>query len=149
MMGLAACGGGDEATSGAAAPAATTTSAAAPAATEAAPAADAPDDKAVCEAANKASDSLKKAMLTLMQNGAEDLPPSDMKLLLTDFAKSLNEAAGSSDSKAGAAVKLIATQSTEAAAAADPSKALDEDAATKAGKDLNAACKAAGVTTNF
>jgi hypothetical protein len=148
MIGLAACGDDTETTASTAtttAPAAATT-AAAEATTEAAVAGKA--DKEICEQASKASDSFKKAVVVLARSG-NDIAPADAKLLLTDFAKNLNKAAEGSDSKVATALKANADLALEAAAAKNPVEAADTPESAKAGKDLNAACKAAGVTTTF
>ncbi|GIM91772.1 hypothetical protein Ato02nite_035650 [Paractinoplanes toevensis] len=150
-MGLTACGTATET----AAPAATTAAAAAettaaPAAAEttAAPAAAGSTDKEICEQANKASESFKKAVLVFAQT-VDEIPAADAKLMLTDFAKSLTKAAEGADGAVATAVKANADAALEAAAAKHPVEAADSAEAAKAGKDLNAACKAAGVTTNF
>jgi hypothetical protein len=145
VVSLAACSE-EAATTTTAQPTATT----AAATTEAAapPAAAAPSDKEVCEGANKASESMKDAMTTIYQTTG-DLKPADQQTILADMAKQLDKAAGTSETEVGKAVKLIASQATEAAAAKDPTAALDTPESTKAGKALNAACKKAGVTTQY
>lgn len=152
MMGLTACGDEEKSSSTAsgagattaAAPAAEATSAAAPAAAGPAPA-----DKELCTAAEKANAAFKDAALALIQKTGGEIPPAEAGKMLTDLAADLNEAAGSSTTKAGTTIKLIATQMTTAAGAADPITAGDTPEATKAGKEFNTACKAAGVTTRF
>ncbi|KHD77390.1 hypothetical protein MB27_11645 [Actinoplanes utahensis] len=155
MMGLAACG--EEEKSSSTATGAGATSAAAPAAeaTSAAPAATAvaagpaPSDKDLCTAAEKANVAFKKSAMDLIQKTGGEIPPAQAGKMLTDLAAGLTEAAGSSTTKAAATVKVIATQMTTAAGAADPITAGDTPEATKTGKEFNAACKAAGVTTHF
>jgi hypothetical protein len=147
VLSLAACS--EEAPATTAQPAATT--AAAPAATTETttpPAAAALSDKEICEAANKASDSMKTAMETLFKTTG-DLTPKDAAAVLTDMAKQLNEAAAGSDTAVAKAATLIATQASEAAAAKDPTTALDNAESEKSGQALNAACKKAGVTTQY
>lgn len=146
LVSLSACSE-EKAPATSAQPAATTASAAAPAATTEAAAA-APSDKEICEGANKASEAMKDAMTTIYQTTG-DLKPADQQTILADMAKQLDKAVGTSETEVGKAVKLIATQATEAAAAKDPTAALDTPESTKAGKDLNAACKKAGVTTQY
>jgi hypothetical protein len=144
---IAACS--EEAPTTSAQPTATT--AAAPAATTEAttpPAAAALSDKEICEAANKASDSMKKAMETIYKTTG-DLKPADQQTILADMAKQLDKATEGGTSEVAKAVKVISSQATEAAAAKDPTAALDNADSAKAGKDLNAACKKAGVTTNY
>ncbi|SDS67786.1 hypothetical protein [Actinoplanes derwentensis] len=150
LLGLTACGD-DEATSSAAtpaAPAATSAQAATPEATSVAAAE--PADKVICEDAAKASDSFKKALLTLAQAGGNgEIAPADAKLMLTDFGKHLTEAVAGSTTEVGKNAQIIADDATKAAAAADPISAVGAPESVKAGTALNAACKAAGVKTNF
>jgi hypothetical protein len=148
VLSLAACS--EEAPATSAQPPAATT-AAAPAATAEAttpPAAAGSSDKEICEAANKANESLKKAMTTLFQTTG-DISAADQKAMLTDLAKQLDKAAEGSDTAVAKAVRLISSQATEAAAAKDPTTALDTPESEKSGKALNAACKKAGVTTRY
>ncbi|MEV4274625.1 hypothetical protein [Actinoplanes xinjiangensis] len=149
VLSLAACSE-ETPTTSAQPPAATT--AAAPAATTAAttppPAAAGASDKEICEAANKANESLKKAMTTLFQTTG-DISAADQKAMLTDLAKQLDKAAAGSDTEVAKAVQLISSQATEAAGAKDPTTALDTPESEKSGKALNAACKKAGVTTRY
>jgi len=91
----------------------------------------------------------KDAALGLIQKTGGEIPAAEAKKMLTDLAADLTAAAGSSTTKASTTVKLIASQMTTAAGAADPITAGDTPEATKAGKEFNAACKAAGVTTHF
>ncbi|WP_433789558.1 hypothetical protein [Actinoplanes sp. CA-252034] len=148
-LSLAACS--EEAPATSTKPAATT--AAAPAATtEAAapPAAAGLSDKEICESVNKVTDSMKTAMMTIAQaTQGGDIPVADQKAILTDMAKQLDKAVEGSDTEVAKAVKLISSQATEAAAAKDPTAALDNPESDKSGKALNAACKKAGVTTQF
>ncbi|BEL03082.1 hypothetical protein Q0Z83_012730 [Actinoplanes sichuanensis] len=128
-----------------------TATAAAPEATVEAttpPPAAALSDKEICEAANKASESMKDAMTTIFQTTG-DISAKDSAAILADMAKQLDKAATGSDTEVGKAVQLIASQATEAAAAKDPTAALDTAESEKSGKALNAACKKAGVTTKY
>ena len=145
MMGLAACGEGTDT----AAPAAETTTAPATTAAEATTAAPAAGtaDKAVCEQAEKAAKAFKKAVIVLAQSG--EIAATDAKAMLTDFANGLTKVAEGADGEVATAVKANADAARKAAGAKDPVEASDSPEAAKAGKELNAACKAAGVTTNF
>ncbi|GAA2623727.1 hypothetical protein [Paractinoplanes durhamensis] len=150
LIALAACGQDTDTTAPAATAVAATpaaaTSPAAPATSAAAVAAKA--DKEVCEDATKAAESLKKAVLVLAQSGNE-IAPADAKALLTDFANNLTKAGEGADGKVATAIKANADAARKAAAAKDPLTAADTAESAKAGKDLNAACKAAGVKTTF
>jgi hypothetical protein len=148
LMTLTACGDATDT----AAPAATT--ATVPAATTpaveatTAPPAEAKADKEVCEDAHKAAESLKKATVVLARSGTE-ISAADAKAMLTDFANSLAKATEGGDPKLTAAVRANVDAALAAAAAPDPMTSADTPEAAKAGKDLNALCKAAGVKTAF
>jgi hypothetical protein len=148
VVSLSACS--EEAATSTAQPTAANTAATPGATTEAAapPAAAAPSDKEICESANKASESMKDAMTTIYQTTG-DLKPADQQKVLADLAKQLDKAVGTSETEVGKAVKLISSQATEAAAAKDPTAALDTPESEKSGEALNAACKKAGVTTQY
>ncbi|WP_204294454.1 hypothetical protein [Actinoplanes campanulatus] len=149
MMGLAACGDDKAATTTAepAKPAATSALPEAEAAT--APAAAAPADKVICEDANKASESFKKALLTIMKATGGDVPKKDAALMLSSFAADLEKAAEGSDTAVATALKTNAAEAAKAAKADDPVNAADTPEAAKAAKEFNAACKAVGVKTNL
>ncbi|RAK29786.1 hypothetical protein B0I29_117112 [Actinoplanes lutulentus] len=147
-MGLAACG--YEAATEVAAPATTATAAATtPAAEPTATAIASKTDKELCEEANKAADSFKKAILVLAQSGASEIAPADAKAMLEDFAAQLTTASEGADSEVATAIKAQAAASEKAAQAKDPASALDSAETTNASKQINAGCKKAGVTTNF
>ncbi|MEU4689058.1 hypothetical protein [Actinoplanes sp. NPDC023714] len=156
LLGLTACGSDSETET--AAPAATTAAEATTAAAEATSAAADPAttaasggnaDTVTCEQANKAAESFKKAVLTLAQSGAAEISPADAKAMLEDFATQLTKATEGASPELAAAVKANADAATKAAAAKDPGSAMDSPENVKAGQELNAACKAAGVETNF
>ncbi|GIF26584.1 hypothetical protein BJ973_001028 [Actinoplanes tereljensis] len=144
-MGISACG--DDADTAAGTSTTTVASAAAPAAEATTAAAAGVSDKELCEQANKAADSFKKAALTLAAAG--DIPVTDAKAMLTDFASTLTKLADSGDGAVATALKANADAALQAAGEPNPVEAADTPESEKAGKDLNAACKAAGVTTVF
>lgn len=148
LMALTACGGDDTT----AAPAPAPTTAAAPAATdEAAAPADgpAPDDKKLCTEAAAAAKKMTADLVEVMKASQGEMPTAEMKKILAGLGDDLTKVAGSSDSEVGAAIKDFAAKSTEAAAAADPVTATDNEGYEQSGKDINAACKTAGVKVNF
>ncbi|GAB2619686.1 hypothetical protein Aab01nite_33810 [Paractinoplanes abujensis] len=154
LMSLAACAG-DDATEASGTPATTATSAAPAATTEAAaPAGDAPDDKTICNAANKADKAMKAELISQMQKTQGELDGAGYQKILVSLADQLTAAAGSSESEVGKAVKTFSTLATEAGAnaakaGANPEAALAAPGFEKSGTDLTAACKAAGVTVNY
>jgi hypothetical protein len=147
LVTLSACG--EESTT-AGTPPTTAGSVAAPAVTSVAPSAatgtaTGGDDRAVCQAADKAGKDLKEAFVTAMTSGKT---PSNaqLKTILTGFGSSLTTVtASAADSTVVAAAKQVAEQATKAAAAADPAEAAATPAFEKASTDLAAACKAIGV----
>ncbi|MEU8241058.1 hypothetical protein AB0C07_22670 [Actinoplanes missouriensis] len=149
LMTLAACGDDSEP----AAPAATTattpsaTTVTADAAASAAPARNA--DTVTCEQAERAVKSFKNAILTLAQSGVTELSPVDAKAMLTDFADDLTKASEGAGPEMTAALKANIDAALTAAKDKDPGTALDSPETAKAGKELNALCKAAGVETTF
>ncbi len=145
MTTLAACGGDDAPT---AASATTTAPAATTAAAEPAGAA-APGDKALCESANKADKAMKAELIKALQESKGEMPNAEMSKVLGGLADQLSTAAAGSDSPVGTAIKDFAALATKAAKAADPVTAADDPALEKSGKDLTAACKAAGVKVNY
>ncbi|GAA1595362.1 hypothetical protein GCM10009828_020830 [Actinoplanes couchii] len=149
LFGLTACGD-EKATTGGTEAAAPVASADAPKAEATTPAAAAaPEDKVVCEEANKAGESFSKAFIALAKTTGGEVAPADAKLMMADFAKGLTEAAGTSTTEVGKNVLIIAAETTKATEAADPASAIDSPESGKASKALNAACKSAGVKTNF
>lgn len=153
LLSLAACSGDD---AGTASDTPATTAAALPAATTeaAAPPADAPADKAICTAANKADKAMKAELIKAMQETQGELDGAGYQKVLVGLATQLNTAAGSSETEVGRAVKKFAATATEvganvAKAKGSPESALDTPEFEKSGTDLTAACKAAGVTVNY
>jgi hypothetical protein len=153
-MALTACGDDTTDTAGSAssvAPPAASASAIASAApsTPAADTAAGTTDKAICESANKAGETMKDEFVAALQSGKEPTPAA-LKKILTAFTDRMTAAtATASDSKVTAAVKQMGAEASKAAAAANPIEAADNPDFVKAGSDLTAACKAAGVTVNF
>jgi hypothetical protein len=156
VLALAACGGADETTAGSAPAASATTAASAAAPTSAAPADSAgggTSDKELCESANKAGEKMKKDFIAAFQaSGGGELPPAaELKKVLTELNDELSALAksGAEDSKVVAALKTFGVEAAKAAKASDPATAADNPKFEKAGSDITAACKAAGVTVNF
>ncbi|MGW1062821.1 hypothetical protein [Micromonospora rubida] len=105
-------------------------------------------DKKLCESAKKAGDDMKAQFVAAMQSG--DPSPAVFKKILTDLDEKLTTlAATGSDGKVATALKQFGVEASKAAAAADPADAADNPAFEKAGADITAACKAAGVSVNF
>ncbi len=146
LMALTACGGDD--TPATSAPAATATAAATTAAAEPAGAPTA-SDKKLCEDAEKAGKAMKTELINVMKESQGEMPTAEVKKILAGLGDELTKVAGTSDSAVGTAVKDFAAKSTEASSAADPVTASDNPAYEKSGKDLTAACKAAGVKVAF
>ncbi|MFG1676960.1 hypothetical protein [Micromonospora sp. NPDC049282] len=152
---LTACGGGDPATeaggtaTSASAPAATTPAATTPAATASSPgAANTAGDKQLCESVKKSGDEMKARLVSAVQAGRD--PKAEVTKILAEMGRTATTLASTGgDGAAVAALKTFGAENTKAAKAADPSTAADSPAMEKAGADLNAACKAAGVTTTF
>ncbi|MCY1137232.1 hypothetical protein OWR29_04415 [Actinoplanes sp. Pm04-4] len=147
MAALTACGG-DE-TTAASAPAATTAAAPAPTTAAADPAASAADDKKLCAEAEKAGKEMKAELIKTLQAAEGEPDAAAMGKVLVGLADDLNQAAASSDSKVGQALKAFAAASDEAGKAANPETAADNPAYEQAGKDVRAACKEVGVAVNY
>jgi hypothetical protein len=147
LLALTACGGDEPTTTAAPAPVATTASSA-PAAAD--PAAGGSSDKEICEAAKKAGQAMKTAVVDAFKAGAQPSPDA-FKKILDDLDQQLTTlAAGAEgDSKVAAALKKISAEAAEAAKAADPVEAAAKSSFEKAGTDLTAACKAVGIDVNF
>ena len=151
-LALAACGGGDD-TTAAPAPSTTTAAAPAPSATSAAPSAATggtgigAGDKKICESANKAGEKMKDDFVAAMTSGEPS--PAKLKQILGELDSKLSAVAGDADTKVAAAAKQMAAEAEKAASAADPMDAAANSGFEKAGSDLTAACKAAGVKVNF
>ncbi|MBU2662632.1 hypothetical protein KOI35_03855 [Actinoplanes bogorensis] len=156
FMTLAACGG-DDTTAAWTEPAATTATSAAPAAepTDAAPAdaapaaADAPTDKAICNAAGKADKAFKAELIQLLQSAQGEPSDADMAKVLGGLGTELEKAAGSSETKVGLAVKKFAAGAAEVANSASPMTEIENPEYEASGKAITAACKTVGVTVNY
>jgi hypothetical protein len=152
LMALAACG--DDAAP-IAAPVTTvsvpapTSAAASVAASAEAPSAGGSADQKLCTSANKAGEAMKDSFVAAVQAGGEPTPAALKKILLNFSDTVTTAAAAAGDSTVAAAVKKMAGEASKAAAAANPIEAADNPAFVKAGSDLTAACKAAGVSVNF
>ncbi|GAA2216648.1 hypothetical protein ACFY2R_05495 [Micromonospora olivasterospora] len=106
-------------------------------------------DKDLCESAKKASDEMKTKLVAAVQAGKES-DPAMFKEILTGLEQKFTTAVSSGgDSKVATAMKQFATEAGKAASAADPATAADNPAFEKAGADLTAARKTAGVTVNL
>ncbi|MEU7973754.1 hypothetical protein AB0B48_17120 [Micromonospora sp. NPDC049089] len=147
---LAACGDADKATTAgsttpaatSAAPSAVATSAAATPASS--PAAGAASDKELCESAKKVSDEMKAELVKVATTG--EASAADYQKILNDLDKKIAVVASTGDGKVATALRAFGAEAAKAAAAADPATAADNPAFEKAGKDISAACKAAGFT---
>ncbi|MFC3502049.1 hypothetical protein ACFOOK_13910 [Micromonospora krabiensis] len=156
-LALAGCGGEETATPTSSTPTASavapTSAAASPSVAPSSPAAGgAPvtvNEKVVCESAEKAGQEMKKALIAVVQSGKEPSAEVYRKILadLGDKLTSLLPAGGVGE--VVGALTRFASEAGRAAAAADPATAADNPAFEKAGTDLTAACKAAGVKVNF
>lgn len=148
-MALAACGGEDAATPAGSAPSASVApSSAASSAPAPSAAAGGKSDKELCESAKVVGDDMKAALIAAMQSG--DPSPAVFKQILTDLDQKMTSlVSAGSDSKVATAIKQFGAEASKAAAAADPATAADNPAFEKAGADITAACKTAGVSVNF
>lgn len=151
---LTACGDGDAATTAGSTPSAPTSAAATSAAASptAAPASSAAtgaiSDKKLCESVKKASDEMKAKVVKAAMAGEPSA--ADYKKILMELEQKLTTAASTGgDTKVVVALKEFGAQASKAAAAADPATAADNPAFEKAGKDITAACKAAGISVIF
>ncbi|MEW2430745.1 hypothetical protein AB0877_22275 [Micromonospora sp. NPDC047644] len=146
---LAACGDADKATTAgsttpaptSAAPSAVATSAAA---TASSPAAGAASDKELCESAKKVSEEMKAELVKVAMTG--EASAADYQKILNDLDKKIAAVAATGDGKVATALRAFGAEAAKAAAAADPATAAENPAFEKAGKDISAACKAAGFT---
>ncbi|NBE80219.1 hypothetical protein [Micromonospora rubida] len=155
-MALTACGGEEETpTTAGSTPSASTVPSSAAASASSVPSSSAAtdakggtSDKKLCESAKKAGNDMKAQFVAAMQSG--DPSPAAFKKILTDLDEKLTTLASTGgDSKVAAALKQFGVEASKAAAAADPADAADNPAFEKAGADITAACKAAGVNVNF
>ncbi|GIF16490.1 hypothetical protein [Actinoplanes teichomyceticus] len=161
VLTLAACSDDDKTEAGSATPAAPASATAAPSAsaivTDPTATKDGPGskagaaaDKELCTATDKAGQSMKKALVTLMSANSGTISAGDAKAILEDFTKQVTTALQSAgDSKVSAAAKAVADEAAKAATAADPVTAAAEPSFEKAGTDVAAACRAAGVPVSF
>ncbi|MEU4560218.1 hypothetical protein AB0F72_17700 [Actinoplanes sp. NPDC023936] len=147
MMSLAACGEETETAAATATTTATASAAATEAAASAAPARNA--DTVTCEQAERAVKSFKNALLSLAQSGVTEISPTDAKAMLIDLADDLTKASEGASDEVAAALKANIDAALKASNDKDPATAIDSPETAKAGKDLNALCKAAGVETTF
>lgn len=89
---------------------------------------------------------MKDAFIAAAMQSAGEPSPAVVKKILNGFAEEMTAlAAAGGDSKAATASKRVGAEASKAAAAADPTEAADNAAFEKAGGQLAAACKAAGV----
>ncbi|WP_433344212.1 hypothetical protein [Micromonospora sp. CA-111912] len=155
-MALTACGGGEDTTTTAGStPSASTAPSSAAASPSSAPPSTAAtgatggtSDKKLCESAKKAGDDMKAQLVAALQSGEPS--PATFKKILTDLeGKMTTLASTGGDSKVATALKQFGVEAAKAAAAADPANSADNPAFEKAGADITAACKAAGVSVNF
>jgi len=155
LMALAACGGKAPATTAGSTPPASGASAPTADSASSAPSSSAPagntgdmSDRELCEAANKAGNAMKDALMAFMKSGREP-SAADYKKILTDLGEQLTTLASSGgDTTVATALKQLGAQASKAAGAADPASAIDNPVFDKAGDDLTAACAAAGVDVN-
>ncbi|MET8121487.1 hypothetical protein [Micromonospora sp. NPDC005189] len=93
----------------------------------------------------KASDEMKAELVKVATAG--ETSAADFKKILTELEQKVTTVAtAGGDSKMAAALRQFGAEASKAAAAADPATAADNPAFEKAGKDITAACKAAGVS---
>lgn len=106
-------------------------------------------DKKLCEAAKKAGDEMKAEFVAAVTSGQE-ASPAVFKQILTDLDKKVTTVASAGgDGKVATALKNFGVEASKAAASANPAEAADNPAFEKAGADITAACKAAGVSVVF
>nr|WP_230416097.1 hypothetical protein [Micromonospora tarapacensis] len=155
LLAITACSGDEGSTTAESSPSATAPTAPASAAPDTAPpstasAADVVGDKKLCQAAKKASDEMKAALVEALQSGG-DPSPAAFKEALAGLEEKLVmlAATGSGDSRVAATLGKFSTEAGRAAAAADPATAADNPVFEKAGAELTAACKKAGVSVTF
>ena len=146
VLPLTACGGKDDTSTTAGSAPAASVPAASPAGGDTAGGA---NDKKLCESVRTAGEKMKSSLITALQSG-EEPSPAVFKKILTDLDKevtSLAEAGG--DSEVGAALQKLGSEAAKAAKASDPAEAADNPEFEKAGTEITAACKSAGVDVNF
>ncbi|WDZ84859.1 hypothetical protein [Micromonospora cathayae] len=150
---LAACGGEDTTDSAgsgsttSSVPSATAgTASSAPSASTAAPGA---SDRDLCESVKKAGDEMRAELVKAMTAGGEPTAATFREILTGLEKKVTDVAATGGDGAVAAALKQFGAEAAKAAAATDPAAAADNPAFEKAGADITAACKAAGVDVNF
>lgn len=146
VVALSACG--DEATETTAG----SSPGASPASTSAAPsspAAASMSDKEICEAVKKAGDEMKELVITAAQSGKTPTAAEFQKMLTDMQTTATSLASSGGEGPVTTAMKQLVAEVSKAATAADPMTAADNPAYVKAGADLTAACKTAGVNINF
>ncbi|MET7668229.1 hypothetical protein [Micromonospora luteifusca] len=96
----------------------------------------------------KATDEMKAELVKIATAGEPSA--ADFKKILTDLEQAASTlAAAGGDSKVAAALKPFGAEAAKAAAAADPATAADNPVFLKAGQDITALCKAAGVSVTL
>lgn len=150
VLAVAGCGGGaDEGIATWSTPPAATASSSASGSAAPSSAAGGTSDKKVCESAKKAGEDMKAALVAAVQSGTEP-SPALFKKVLTELDEEVTSlAARAGDGPVATALKRFGAEAAKAAAADDPATAADTPAFAKAGTDLAAACRTAGVDINF
>ncbi|RGC66478.1 hypothetical protein C5N14_24070 [Micromonospora sp. MW-13] len=156
LLALAACGGEDTASTAGSAPSASTAASSAatsvssaPSSTAAAGTTGGASDKKLCEAAKKAGDDMKAELVAALKSGNEPSPAMFKKILTALDEKVTALASTGGDSKVAIALRKFGAEAAKAASATNPADAADNPAFEKAGADITAACKAAGVSVTF
>jgi hypothetical protein len=151
LLSLAACGDDDAETTAASNPPASAASTSVPtsAETSSPAAAGSADDKKLCESARSAGEAMKKELIAAVQAADTPSPAVYTKILGGLDRKMTALASSGGDGKVATALRQMGTEAAKAAAAADPVTAAANPTFEKAGADLTAACKAAGVAVNF
>ncbi|MEU4570822.1 hypothetical protein [Micromonospora sp. NPDC023956] len=153
---LAGCGGADDTTAGPAPSAGPTSSATSTPSSPTTSSAPAPStsvggtgDKEICTSVKEIGNDMKASLVTALQ-ADQAAAPAAFRKVLTDLEGKLTAlAATGGDTAVTTAIRAFTTEAAKAAKAADPATAADNPAFEKAGTDLTAACKKAGVEVNF
>ncbi|PWR12594.1 hypothetical protein DKT68_02850 [Micromonospora acroterricola] len=91
---------------------------------------------------------MKAALVAIAAAGEPSA--ADFKKILTGLDQKVTEVASTGgDSKVATALREFGVLASKAAAAPDPAAAADNTAFEKAGANITAACKAAGVSVTF
>ncbi|WP_416902823.1 hypothetical protein [Micromonospora echinospora] len=150
---LAGCGGGEDDTTAGSAPSPSSATSAPAASASSAPAPSAPaggaSDKELCESTKKAGNDMKASVVTALQADPAAAPEAFRKVLTELESKLTALAATGGDTAVTTAIRAFTAEAAKAAKAADPASAADNPAFEKAGTDLAAACKKAGVEVAF